>query len=826
MLWPVVKALLGHYRRHPLQLLLVLFGLTLGVSIFVGVTAINHHAKESYKDGEKFFANPLPYRITPKFNANKIPQGFYIQLRRDGFHQCVPFDTVQIETKKGQDISLVGIDPVAMIELGLSVGSNQLSHFQLMQQGSPVLLSQELASHLRKQAGDQIELKNGTSLGPVIIDKNKLLDGTLIVADMSLVRSLKRQGGFSSIACANMPEQKLKRLKSIIPNGMEFSKNSKAELESITQAFHMNLTAMGMLSFVVGLFIFYQAISLSFIQRQPMVGILRQAGVSGWQLAKALILELVILILSGWIYGNVFGLMLANKLMPAVSTTLSDLYNANVSLTIDWDWMSMVQSLGMAVFGTVLACTWPMIRLLRSQPIRLTARLSLVRFAGREFSWQAFVACVLCVIAAALYQVSDSPQVGFIIVALLLISVALFMPFVIFELFTVLSFSLKWVKARWFFADAAASMSFRGVAVMAFMLAMSANVAVETLVGSFRETTDNWLNQKLAADMYIYPTSSSVSRISRWLEKQPEVEDVWWRWEKDVSTSKGMLEVVSTGQSLAERNAVTVKLAIPNFWYHLNGSRGLMVSESMALKDGIRPGDYITLGSATHTTLAQPRPADKWQVVGVYYDYGNPYRQVLLSHNNWMELFDGKGNVGLGVVLKPDAGHDTLTDKLQASFRMSTERIFNNKDIHSQAMRVFDRTFVIADTLGNLTLIIAVCGIFFATIAGEISKQRNIALLRCFGMSGKELVFLSCLQLFVFGVISALVAMPLGLALAQIMVEVVLKESFGWTMHLYVIPWKYFNTFMWAMIALVIAGAIPVVGMVKRTPMKSLRDAL
>lgn len=816
MLSPVVKSLLGHYRRHPLQLLLVLFGLTLGVSIFVGVTAINHHAKQSYSSGEKLFATPLPYRITPKYNANRIPQGFYIQLRREGFNQCMPIDSMQLESSRGEDLSIIGIDPVAMLELSSAAGIKHPSYFQLMQETPPVMLSSELATYLGKEVGDYIDLNDGSKLGPIILDSEGGLNGTLIVADIALIRQLKREGGFSSIACAPMPEKKLAKLKHLIPNGMALAKTSKAELESLTQAFHMNLSAMGMLAFVVGLFIFYQAISLSFIQRQPMVGILRQTGVSGWQLSKALMLELFLLILSGWIYGNVFGLMLANKLMPSVSTTLSDLYNANVGLTIEWDWLSVFQSLLMAVLGTVLACSWPLVRLIRSQPIRLSARLSLVRFAGREFSWQALVACLFCIIAFALYQISDSAETGFIIVALLLISVALFMPFVIFELFSVLSFSLKWVKVRWFFADAAASMSYRGVAVMAFMLAMSANVAVETLVGSFRETTDSWLNQKLAADVYIYPTTNSVGRMGSWLIKQPEVEDVWWRWEKEISTDSGVIEVVSTGDSQSERNAVTVKLAIPNSWYYLNTSRGLMVSESMAVKDGLRPGDYIALDSS----------AASWQVVGVYYDYGNPYRQVLMSHNNWLKHYTGQGNVGLGVVLKPDADESLLLDRLQITQRMSTERIYNNKDIHSQAMRVFDRTFVIADTLGNLTLIIAVFGIFFATIAGEISKQRNIALLRCFGMSGKELVLLSCLQLFVFGVISAIVAMPLGVGLAQILVEVVLKESFGWTMHLYVIPWEYFNTFMWAMLALVIAGAIPVIGMVKRTPMKSLRDAL
>lgn len=111
MLWPVVKALLGHYRRYPLQICLVWLGLTLGVSLLVGVTAINHHARQSYEHGEKLFSNPLPYRIRSKHIANKIPQGLYIQLRRDGFQQCVPFDDYRFSTTSGLDLIYKGLIP-------------------------------------------------------------------------------------------------------------------------------------------------------------------------------------------------------------------------------------------------------------------------------------------------------------------------------------------------------------------------------------------------------------------------------------------------------------------------------------------------------------------------------------------------------------------------------------------------------------------------------------------------------------------------------------------------------------------------------------------
>lgn len=817
MLWPVVKALLGHYRRYPLQLFLVWFGLTLGVSLLVGVTAINHHAKQSYEHGEKLFSNPLPYRIRSKHIANKIPQGFYIQLRRDGFQQCAPFDDYRFSTSTGLDLILQGVDPVALLSLDSGKTLAQQTGLQLMAPPYPVMVSQELAKLQGWQAGDYIPISDGTQLGPIIVDVHNQITGMRVLADLSLLRMLKKGSGLSVIACADMPSAKLEHLKKSLPNGVTLTRSTRSELESLTKAFHLNLTAMGMLAFLVGIFIFYQAMSLSMVQRQPLVGTLRQIGVDGWQLAKAIFVELLLFVLISWTCGNFLGLWLANQLLPSVASSLGYLYNANIDLVIGWDWAWSSYSLLMALLAALVSCAWPLVRLLRSQPIRLSARLSLVRFAGNEFKYQALFACALCVAAIAIYQVPKTQQSGFAIIGLMLLSVALFTPYIIWTLFTSFSYTLRWVKVRWFFADAAASMSYRGVATMAFMVALAANIGVETMVGSFRDTTDRWLSQRLAADIYLYPSNNAASRMSQWLGKQPEVGAVWWRWEKEFSSQHGLVQIVSTGASDGELDSLTVKLGVPNYWHHMHNTRGVMISESMALKLGIRPGDRID--------FPLPMGSD-WAVLGVYYDYGNPYHQVMMSHQNWMNSFLGSGNVALAVVLKEGLTGESVQKRLNDIFRLDADRIVDNTNIHRHAMRVFDRTFSIAGTLGNITLFIAVCGIFFSTLAGETTRLRHISLLRCLGVSGKELVLMGGIQLFVFGAISLLIALPLGLTLAKLVIDIVMKHSFGWTIQLQLVPGEYVYTVVWSMLALFLAGAIPVIRLVRNSPMKSLREAL
>lgn len=818
MLWPVVKALLGHYRRYPTQLILVWLGLTLGVSLLSGVTAINHYALQSYQSGEKLFSTPLSYRIRPKRMAERVPQQVYVQLRRAGFSQCVRLDSYPMTTANGQELTLMGIDPTAMLPLDSQLTIKKANTLALMYPPYPVMVSADLAKRQKWQQGQDVTLDNGAVIGPIMIDHQGQVKGTHAIADLSVVRALKHDSGLGVIACGDMTSHQLHNLQQQLPDNLVVVRTAKPELQRLTHAFHLNLTAMGMLSFLVGLFIFYQAMSLSMIQRQPLVGLLRQAGVSHIQLAQAISIELVGLILVSWLCGNVFGLMLANQLIPSVSQSLRDLYAANVGLSVHWDWGWSFYTLVMATGGAFLSCAWPLIRLLKSPPIRLTAKLSLIRFAGREFAIQAILALLLIIAAVFVNQLPTTQTQSFILIGLILLSVALLTPYIIWKTFDILSFRLPWVKARWFFADAAASMSFRGIATMAFIIAMAANIGVETMVGSFRITTDKWLDERLAADLYLYPSSDKAAVVSHWLEEQPEVSAVWWRWEKDVSSNKGTLQIVSTGNSPRERDALTVKLAVPHYWYFLHASRSVMISETLALKHHLRPGQFIDL----------PPPMGKhWLISGVYYDYGNPYGQIMVSQYHWLSAFAEQGRVALAV-LTHDRQHDAagLKSRLNERFLFDVERVHSNAYLHNQAMKMFDRTFLITDTLGNITMLIAVFGIFFATVAGEFSRKRHVALLRVLGVSAKELVCMGALQLLVFWAIAVAIAIPLGIWSSQLMMNVFIKDSFGWTMDVQMIPEKYLQTSLLSMLALLIAGALPVLRLVRRSPMTSFRDAV
>lgn len=254
----------------------------------------------------------------------------------------------------------------------------------------------------------------------------------------------------------------------------------------------------------------------------------------------------------GLVGGNLIGLLLAQQLLPSVAASLNDLYNANVGLQVHWNWQWGAASLAIAIFGCAFACTWPVVRLIKSPPARLATHLSLVRFSGREFAWQALFSCIFIIGAVIVYKLAHGQLTGFVLIAFILIASGLMMPYLLWLLFHFLGNISSKARMRWFFFDAAASLSYRGIAAMAFMLALASNIGMETMVGSFRNTTENWLEQRLAADIYIRPSMNMAPRISKWLQQQPEVDQL--HFERLAETYAKVTD--EQGQSIAITSAV------------------------------------------------------------------------------------------------------------------------------------------------------------------------------------------------------------------------------------------------------------------------------
>ncbi|MDI6836686.1 MAG: ABC transporter permease, partial [Rhizobiaceae bacterium] len=344
MMWLAgLGALLSHWRRQPLQFFMLFAGLALATALWSGVQAINAEARASYGRAAAMLGQSRLEQLVAK-DGGSIAGERFAALRHGGW---LVSPLVEGELRVGTlRLRLIGIDPLTLPSEARQVevtGGEALRRFLT----PPGLL------FANPETAGQVA---GEGLPPVEVSED-LPAGTAIT-DIAVARRLLGQTEFISRFVV-APEQPLGRmpLADIAPD-LELRKpDAQGDLARLTDSFHLNLTAFGMLAFVVGLFIVYSAIGLAFEQRRPTLRTLRSLGLPAYALTALLVGELATLSLVAGLAGVALGYLVASALLPDVAATLRGLYGADVpgTLRLRPEWWAT--GLAIAVAGTALIAT-------------------------------------------------------------------------------------------------------------------------------------------------------------------------------------------------------------------------------------------------------------------------------------------------------------------------------------------------------------------------------------------------------------------------------------------------------------------------------------
>ena len=275
------------------------------------------------------------------------------------------------------------------------------------------------------------------------------------------------------------------------------------DIARLTDSFHLNLTAFGLLSFAVGLFIVYGAIGLAFEQRRTMFRTLRALGVSLRLLITLLLAELLIFATLAGLFGIMLGYLIAATLLPDVAATLRGLYGAEVAGTLQirasW-WMS---GLGMAIGGTLIASIGTFLRLARLPLMEAGTPQAWAQASRKVMIYLGLLGCILLGVAAVLSTLASSLVQGFVLLGCLLIGAAFLLPLTLDRCLALLERITKRALPQWFWADTRSQVPGLSMALMALLLAIATNVGVSTMVSSFRLTFTGWLDQRLVSELYV-----------------------------------------------------------------------------------------------------------------------------------------------------------------------------------------------------------------------------------------------------------------------------------------------------------------------------------
>jgi putative ABC transport system permease protein len=804
----ILAALLSHWRKRPAHLAILLVGLAVATALWSGVQALNHHARSSYDRAAAIFGDQT--RVLIGKDGATFSQDLYIALRLAGWRVSPVLEgRVQIGSVS---FRLLGIEPVTLPrESGLGgVRGDSANLRRFLTPPWQTLVAPETLNDWNREEGAVLATDQGQMLPPVTAHEG-LAPGVLVVDIGVAQRLLDAPERVSRLLASPDFGAATPPLSTIVGDQLRLIEpDENGDLVRLTESFHLNLTAFGLLAFVVGLFIVHSSIGLAFEQRLPMMRTLRACGVSARALTTVLLNELVSLALIGGAFGVICGYLIATALLPDVAASLRGLYGARVAgqLTLEYDWW--LAGLGMAVVGALAAAGGSLLRAYRLPLLALAQPYAWREAQQRRLNRQGVIAICCFSGALAAFVFGQSLVTGFAMMAGLLLGAALALPLV---LSGALRVGEKWADrplAKWFWADSRQQLPGLSLALMALLLALAANVGVGTMVEGFRKTFIEWLDQRLVAEIYLQAnTDEQAQAIERWLDQRPEVEAILPNWSAPTRIGGWPIDVYGFRDHATYRNHWPLLSATQDAWDRVRAGNAALISEQLARRLDVALGD----------TLQVPTPHGTWPVeaAGIYADYGNPKGQLrvdsdaLLTH--WPQVQRTSYSLRVASQAAP-----VLIDTLRAQFGQSVRQLIDQASLKNFSARIFERTFTITTALNALML--GVAGVALLTSLLTLSDLRlpQLAPLWAMGVTRRRLVRIELLKILALGLITALLSLPLGLLVAWCLVAVVNVQAFGWRLPLHLFPVQWLQLVGLALLTAFLAAIPPLIRLGRSSP--------
>ncbi|UXT84673.1 ABC transporter permease [Agrobacterium tumefaciens] len=796
MNWTAFRALLSHWRYRPLQLLTLIVGVTLATGLWCAVQAINAEARASYDRAASVLAQNQLDQLVAK-DGGRISSQTYARLRRAGLHVS---PIIEGDYRFGTTrIRLIGIDPLTMPSDGMVPAPSDPSGLvEFIQTPGQMIVSAATAATLKDTSGLSLKARADLPDGAAFVD--------ISTAD----RLLKRNGELSRLIVSPSQDPDLPTIGNIAPELSLEQAQSRPDVASLTDSFHLNLTAFGFLAFVVGLFIVYSATGLSFEQRRGSFRTMRSLGVSLRSLTVMLVIETALFALVSGALGIVVGYVVASALLPGVAATLRGLYGASVagSLSLRPEWW--IAGLAMALVGTGLSSLQHLLRVWR-MPILSTAQgRAWAMVSTKSLLHQAASGLVLLFVSGSLVLLGGGLISGFAVLAALLLGAALILP-------TLLALGMRVAEhisghglTRWFFADTRQQLPGLSLALMALLLALSANIGVGTMVSSFRQTFVGWLDQRLAAEVYVTARDEAeAARLRQWFPHHARAVLPIWSTEGEISGQD--VRIFGVADDATYRDHWPLISGAPATWDEIASGKGALVNEQFWRSGKASPGAEIEMPSGW-----------KARVVGVFSDYGNPRGEIIIGLDALVQHYPDIEKLRYGLRMEPEdvAG---FRQRLMTEFGLPEANIVDQASLKRQSAAIFEQTFAVTGALNVLTLAVAGFAMFSSQLTLASLRLPQLAPVWALGLRRRDLAMLEVLRTLALWLVTFIAAIPVGLGLAWVLLAIINVEAFGWRLPLILFPLDWLRLGLVALLAAIISVLIPVRRLAKTAPADLLR---
>ncbi|HEX4275531.1 MAG TPA: FtsX-like permease family protein [Bryobacteraceae bacterium] len=829
------RLILRPLRRDRTRTILTLLSIALGVAVVIAIELSGDAATGSFESSLTTLVGKVDYEITANGGVDETYIAKLAALPVNARFSPVIEQPVVVAggITRGASTTLYGIDLI-------STPAENAGDFDPEQLESTAVLSSDLAGRLGLGKGATIQLKGrdqtaAFTIRAIAANQNTEWIGVDIAAAQRL---LDMYGKLDRIEVFLSPHENApaveNRIRATVPATWDVQTPGARSEENrrMLRAFRWNLRILSYISLLVGAFLIYNTIAVSVVRRRTEIGILRALGTSSRGVLAVFLGEATMLGLIGSALGIVLGRLLAAALIGMISDTVNALFTTSAPGTIA---LSPVSILGALLTGTAVAFFSALIpareaaRVAPAEAMRRAIVEHETRLHARRDLGIAGIAAAIAAILCRFGPIGGRPVAGYIATLFAVAATALVAPAFVVGVVHALRGTLKrfagvegFIAAR----SLVASLSRTSIVVTALATAISMMISVGVMVGSFRETVEVWLASELRADIFmraegaatagIYPPIAAA--VPQIVEQTPGVGevDLFHAFEIRYQGTRTTLGAGNMDIARRRRSLRFLSGSADNILTSLPGRDRAIVTEPFADKHHVHTGDVLKIPLGPRTVALT--------VAGIYYDYSSDRGLVLVDRSTLLKYLPNQAVTNIAVYTRPGADAAKVRRELEARLAAYPLMIAPNAVLRRGAVEVFDRTFAVTYALEAVAIVVAMLGAANSLLALVLDRRREIGLIRYLGAAAGQVRRMILVEAGLLGFLAGSLGLVLGMALSLVLIYVVNKQSFGWTIQFHPPVELLGGALLLVWIVTILAGVYPARFAAKLEPAEAVHE--
>jgi len=796
-LWSML--LLAQLREQPGRLLLTVLAIALGVALGESVYLVNATALNEFGLATKRLVGEAD--IIVRGPRAGFSEALYPALARDSAVAAAS-PVLELEAAlpgRRDTLKILGLDPFRAAALQPALLGAMAGGISELLRPDGIFLSSGAARQLNLRRGGMLAVTVGSSAKPLRvlgILPEETYPEPLGVMDIASVQWIFDMLGLLNrvdlrLAAGTSVDAYRSELQRRLPPGVlaVAPKVERDRAVTVTRAYRVNLNMLALVALWTGAFLVFSTQSLSVLRRRHSLALLRAIGVTRAGLQWALVGEGAALGLIGSLLGVMLGFVFAAAMLQVLTGDLGLGQLHAVRATVH------AAALPLGFFFVVGVCVasagaWMPARNASRQPPARALKGGDGDYGKiARNSWRAGLALLLVgALFAQLPAVAGLPLFGYASIAGLLFGAVLLVPVLTVR---ILALAPRTNRVVW---DAAIAQLRENVGLSTLSLAsiivsFSLMVAMAIMVYSFRVSFEHWLGKLLPADLQIreplgndtaYWSPTEQARLA----SVPGVERLEFRRTRQILLDAARPAVTLIARGATARQAAgelpLVATAVPAPGDPLEP---VWISEALQDLYGLRNGGTLALSLDGHTR--------NYRVAGVWRDYARTFGAVVMTLPAYGAATGDRSATEGSVWLDGRRTADAVAAGLRACFaRADMLEIMTSTAVRERSLQIFDRAFAITYALEGIAVVIGLTGISFAAGSTALARRSEFGMLRHIGMLRQQVIGILASEGFLMSVFGVLYGLTLGAVLSLVLVYVVNRQSFNWSIDLTVPAWQ------------------------------------